>query len=111
MTNETPPPGWYPDASGARRWWDGAEWAEDLEEAPVRQRNSLGIVSLAIALFALIAASLSFPQVFTWVVSFISVGLAVGALCLRGRGRGSAIWGIIVAICAFLATFVLSTVT
>lgn len=21
-----PPPGWYPDPSGAVRWWDGAQW-------------------------------------------------------------------------------------
>jgi uncharacterized Tic20 family protein len=22
------PPGWYPDASGRQRWWDGSEWGQ-----------------------------------------------------------------------------------
>lgn len=26
-----PPPGWYPDGQGARRWWDGARWTDQLQ--------------------------------------------------------------------------------
>ena len=26
--SETPAPGWYPDASGVQRWWDGTAWTE-----------------------------------------------------------------------------------
>ena len=27
---EKPPAGWYPDASGKMRWWDGEQWTELL---------------------------------------------------------------------------------
>lgn len=30
----TPAPGWYPDASGVQRWWDGTAWTEHTA-APV----------------------------------------------------------------------------
>lgn len=26
VTSATPAPGWYPDQSGAMRWWDGSQW-------------------------------------------------------------------------------------
>src|SRR4051812_15944397 len=29
-TNPAPAPGWYPDASGAQRWWDGRGWTEHV---------------------------------------------------------------------------------
>lgn len=25
------PPGWYPDASGVQRWWDGTQWTEHTQ--------------------------------------------------------------------------------
>ncbi len=27
---ELPPAGWFPDASGQQRWWDGQQWTEHL---------------------------------------------------------------------------------
>lgn len=30
-----PAPGFYDDGSGRRRWWDGAQWGEQYEAAPV----------------------------------------------------------------------------
>jgi len=31
---EVPPPGWYPDSTGANRYWDGAQWTEHLADEP-----------------------------------------------------------------------------
>jgi H+/Cl- antiporter ClcA len=28
-----PPPGWYPEPSGALRWWDGSRWS-DVQHVP-----------------------------------------------------------------------------
>jgi len=25
---QSPPPGWYPDAQGVNRWWDGQQWGQ-----------------------------------------------------------------------------------
>jgi len=29
-----PPPGWYSQADGSRRWWDGTEWTEHYRQPP-----------------------------------------------------------------------------
>lgn len=29
------PPGWYDDGHGARRWWDGMQWTERVQPAPL----------------------------------------------------------------------------
>lgn len=45
MTNTAPPPaGWYPDAQGTTRWWDGQQWTEQTQAAApaAPQRSGLG---------------------------------------------------------------------
>src|SRR5215212_4621871 len=47
-----PPPGWYPDPSGApqQRWWDGQQWTQQTQPRPddprvqrqVQQQAGLG---------------------------------------------------------------------
>ncbi|MFD2675324.1 hypothetical protein [Gulosibacter bifidus] len=32
--HQNPPPGWYPDQQGNRRWWDGRQWAPPPAAAP-----------------------------------------------------------------------------
>lgn len=34
MTNIPPPAGWYPDAQGATRWWDGQQRTEQTQAQP-----------------------------------------------------------------------------
>jgi hypothetical protein len=29
-----PPPGWYPDAAGSVRWWDGMRWTDHRQPPP-----------------------------------------------------------------------------
>ena len=29
---EMPPPGWYSDSAGERRWWDGGKWTDIRDE-------------------------------------------------------------------------------
>ncbi len=42
MTNTAPPPaGWYPDAKGTNRWWDGQQWTEQTQ-ATSTPRTGLG---------------------------------------------------------------------
>src|SRR5215213_4054249 len=31
------PPGWYPDAQGATRWWDGTQWTQHTQPAAAPQ--------------------------------------------------------------------------
>lgn len=31
---QNPPPGWYPDANGVNRWWDGTAWGQAQSETP-----------------------------------------------------------------------------
>ena len=34
--SEKPPAGWYPDSSGANRWWDGEQWTEHRQPQPAQ---------------------------------------------------------------------------
>lgn len=45
ISAQQPAPGWYPDGSGALRWWDGTQWTAHVQAtagapatAPVRRR-------------------------------------------------------------------------
>jgi len=31
---QSPPPGWYPDAQGVTRWWDGQQWSVAASQVP-----------------------------------------------------------------------------
>ncbi|MEG8036898.1 DUF2510 domain-containing protein [Sphingomonas sp. LR61] len=31
--SQGPPPGWYGDAQGANRWWDGLQWTEHVQHS------------------------------------------------------------------------------
>ena len=68
MGEPSPPPGWYPDPSGApgQRYWDGQQWMildrpQRPADRPVgmterRGRSNLRVASVGLVLFALAAA-------------------------------------------------------
>jgi hypothetical protein len=37
MTTASHPPGWYTDAQGVMRWWDGQQWGQAAQPAPMPQ--------------------------------------------------------------------------
>ena len=39
MANQYPP-GWYPDAQGVTRWWDGTQWTEHTQPAQGAQQGA-----------------------------------------------------------------------
>ncbi|MBD8606035.1 DUF2510 domain-containing protein [Aeromicrobium sp. CFBP 8757] len=58
MNDTTPsgstPPGFYPDSSGAMRWWDGGAWTEQTQQgarvqpAPVKKKHTVRNVLLSV---------------------------------------------------------------
>jgi hypothetical protein len=50
-----PPPGWYDDGKGGKRWWDGTGWAEvrqPAEPTPEPQQISgVAVMGYAFAIF------------------------------------------------------------
>lgn len=40
--SEKPPAGWYPDSSGANRWWDGEQWTDHMQPQPAQDAPTAG---------------------------------------------------------------------
>src|SRR4051812_6423684 len=68
---QLPPPGWYPNPSGAgRRYWDGSQWTEHYDQTPQPQPQPLVVAQPAQAGTR--------PTVF-WVAVGSIVAMAIGA--------------------------------
>lgn len=48
----TPPPGWYPEAPGWHRYWDGYQWTD--ARAPMRSQMTWWVWALAVLVPALL---------------------------------------------------------
>jgi uncharacterized protein len=55
-----PPPGWYPDPTGAQRWWDGAQWGP---AAPVASEAESGKTLATLAHLGILAGSFPLPLI------------------------------------------------
>lgn len=117
-TNGSTPPGWYLDAEGRPRWWNGTEWtrdqpagsesgavpttdapapadASDASDGPSSSAASAEPAG-ALAIIALILALLSAP-----------LGLVLGILSIvsaRRRGRRAPVPGIVATVVGALGT-------
>lgn len=64
-------PGWYPDAQGTVRWWNGTQWASELPPAATpppnaRSRPRIELIRLAAALIGGVLVIIAFTS--TWLV-------------------------------------------
>ena len=121
-------PGWYDDGTGngTQRYWDGTQWSDvpsqpavpappaqipvaayeaapaaggPASAAPVaKERNTLGIVAIALAAFGFIFACIPGALIIGWIALPIAFVLSIVALFLKGKGKGLAISALIVSI-------------
>lgn len=115
MTNSppppAPPPGWYPDAQGRQRWWDGSAWTSHITpQTPRRPTVRLGegsfvgsiiagvfcaVIAPTALIMGVVAASTGqIPRAVAGIVTFLAVvAFAVvafaNAAALSRRRRGT----------------------
>lgn len=109
-----PPAGWYDDGSGRQRYWNGTGWTESyapsvpakqvsIQQQPVMDvpgRTSGFVCGLIAAIFVampIVALPVGIPG---WVLS----AKAMKRLPEGSRGRGLAIAGLVLSICAVCLT-------
>lgn len=104
------PAGWYPDGSGANRWWDGTQWTANVQQihyqvAPRRQLpdstpvDNAWVWVVSLACFAITPAiflldmrgymnsimtgdPLGFIGYFVWLLAITLLGWGLTALCI-----------------------------
>lgn len=79
--------------------------------APTPPRNGLGLAALIVGIAAVLAAIIPFVNLTAWIVGFVGLGLALGALSrvrrARATNKGMAVTGLVASVLAI----VISTAT
>ncbi len=105
----TPPPGWYDDQSGRKRWWDGTAWSDHFQPESLAPRPAIpttpgripGFVLGLISVFFIATPILCLPLSIT---GWVFAQKALGRIAIGAPGRGLALAGLILAIGATAIT-------
>ena len=106
MTNEIagphPPAGWYADARGGQRYWDGSAWTDHTAPAPSAAVAPVIYTAYAVAPYGQVVAPKN--PALSALATFFIVGL--GQLLNGQVGKGIAFFGAAV-FSAFLSVFLI----
>ena len=58
------PPGWYQDAQGSTRWWDGSSWTEQVQETGAKESSGNG--NAITGAVSAITQAAEFPEGTVW---------------------------------------------
>ena len=99
----TAAPGWYEDASGTRRWWDGQQWSDVAPvAAPRRPWSGLSIAAFVVSLVTVVLFRFS-PMIDIIGGAIAVVGAIFGMQdTATKRGRGLAIAALVIGIVMLL---------
>ncbi|MBN9209373.1 MAG: hypothetical protein J0H96_12005 [Microbacterium ginsengisoli] len=86
------------------------EPASPVPPAP-KATNGLGLAALIVAIVAFLFAVVPVLSFIAWLPALVAIGLAIPALIIKGRKRGTAIAGLIVAIVAWIVAIIVSVVS
>jgi len=86
------------------------EPASPVPPAP-KASNGLGLAALIVAAVAFLFAVVPVLSFIAWLPALVAIGLAIPALIIKGRKRGTAIAGLIVAIVAWIVAIIVSVVS
>jgi hypothetical protein len=128
-SSSSTPPGWFPDPLGRHehRWFNGTAWTPDVADGGQRyvdplgiapggpgssadgSRNSLATAAMTCGIIAVLLAWIPFVVVAGVVLAVLALVFGVKGLrrsADAGRGRGSAIAGIVTGTIALLAAII-----
>lgn len=111
MTNNEsgPKAGWYPDAVGRQRWWDGSRWTDNYAQGPAKSSvnvpgRTLGFVC---GLVAILFTTLPIVSIPLGIVGWVKSAKALKQFPAATPGRGLALAGQVLSIVALSLTFII----